>query len=235
VADRPTIVAHRGLHAEYPENSNGAFRAAHKAGIEWIELDVHASADGEPVIIHDETLDRTTEATGPVAQRTLEQLQQIHLRRCNDAQPHWCRIPALGGWIGSTIGLLVEVKPPDSMKLVRKVIDILTPRRGPWVIQSFDERNLIHALACDVGTPTAMLVEDLPTLETSLANGWKNIHVRHDLLDAAVAQRMRLAGIQIGVWTPNTERELWRVLELDVDMIITDEPLLARQLIAERK
>jgi glycerophosphoryl diester phosphodiesterase len=109
----PIIVAHRGLHHQFPENSVEAFRAAVEAGFGWVEFDVQAASDGTPVIIHDETLDRTTMGTGPVARRRGEELRHVRMR-FND-MPHAARLPvlkdppvlsSLDAW------LLVEIKAP---------------------------------------------------------------------------------------------------------------------------
>jgi glycerophosphoryl diester phosphodiesterase len=59
----PIVVAHRGLHDEHPENSLRAFLAAWEAGVEWCECDVRGSREHEPFVIHDETLERTTDAS----------------------------------------------------------------------------------------------------------------------------------------------------------------------------
>ena len=77
----PIIVAHRGLHHDYPENSLGAFRAAWGAGIEWCECDVQESADGELVVIHDPTLERTTEGSGRVSDLPVSALKGLRLRK----------------------------------------------------------------------------------------------------------------------------------------------------------
>src|SRR5271156_5650201 len=76
----PIIVAHRGLHGELPENSLAAMVAAWDAGILWCECDVHLSRDGEAIVIHDETLDRTTTGQGPVGEFSLKQLEELRLR-----------------------------------------------------------------------------------------------------------------------------------------------------------
>src|SRR4051794_41498813 len=113
-APAPIIVAHRGLHHRFPENTVEAFRAAVEAGFDWVEFDVQAASDGTPVIIHDETLDRTTMAHGAVARRRGEELRHVRMRY--DDLPHAARLPvlkdppvlsSLNAW------LLVEIKPPD--------------------------------------------------------------------------------------------------------------------------
>src|SRR6476661_5043820 len=80
----PTIVAHRGLHHDAPENSQAALVAALKAGFRWVECDVWDSLDGFPVVIHDESLERTTTGTGLVHQRRLDELRAMRLRNGRD-------------------------------------------------------------------------------------------------------------------------------------------------------
>jgi len=225
VPSKPQIVAHRGLHVEFPENSTAAFRAARDAGADWVECDVHASFDGEPVIIHDETLDRSTMATGRVGDQRIQFLAETPLR--GPGAEKWMHIPLLRDR-DPRENLLVEIKPPDAAALVKKVMQFRSG--GAWMIQSFDEANLHHALALDPGVPVAFLVEDRESLDRGIANGWKNIHLCHDLLDEPTARRLREGGIAIGVWTVNSAPDLRRVMELGAAMIITDELELAMQI-----
>jgi glycerophosphoryl diester phosphodiesterase len=236
---RPIIVAHRGLHHGAPENSYQAFRLAEQAGVPWVECDVWPSADGAVVVIHDETLDRTTTGRGPVRGRRWVDLSPLWLRYADGAVDEHSRVPSLGDLIGfardgGRPGLLVEVKPPDDAALVRRTIDLLDGQCPQWMVQSFDEANLVHARARDVKAPVAFLVEDRASLERGMANGWKNIHLLHELLDEPTAQRLRAAGVSVGVWTPNAAADLRRVMDLRADMIITDEPVLAMDVLRRR-
>lgn len=230
---RPLIVAHRGLHTRYPENSRGAFRAAQSAALSWAECDVHASADGVPVVLHDELLDRTTMGMGPVSARTWGELKELHLRD-PQGNSHWCKLPCLSELPERSMGLLVEIKPPDARDLVCAVIEIMRNCRRKWMLQSFDEANLIHALACDVNLPVAYLVEDRHSLERAIEAGWDRIHLFHETLDPATAVRLRENNISIGVWTVNAPPDIRRAVELGAKMIITDEPLLAKELMPAR-
>jgi glycerophosphoryl diester phosphodiesterase len=238
----PTIVAHRGIHQFYPENSLTAFLIARNKGVPWAECDVWPSADGAVVVIHDETLDRTTTGAGPVGRKRWEELLSLRLRdedgkACEDSHLpslHDVITTATERAIRGPMGMLVEIKPPDSAAFVRNVIDVVRRNCGPWMIQSFDEQNLIHALAHDMQTPVAFLVEDRPALERGIANGWKNINAEHQLLDESTVRRMRDAGVTVGTWTVNEEADLRRVMDLRVQWIITDEPVLARKLMEQR-
>jgi glycerophosphoryl diester phosphodiesterase len=102
----PLVGGHRGNPAEHPENSLASFRSAIELGVDMIECDVHLSADGELVVIHDHTLDRTTDGTGLVAQRPLAELRELDLGGGE-------RLPVLSEVCElayGRVGLCVEVK-----------------------------------------------------------------------------------------------------------------------------
>ncbi len=218
----PTIVAHRGVHRAHPENSLAAFDTAIGEGF-WVECDVHASRDGEPVIIHDDTLDRTTEARGRVDALTAAELERVRLKGSQQTLPTLARALRSGGsW-------LVEVKPPRAREFVRRVADLLVRSSVRWVVQSFDADNVRELLAYHPPTRGAFLVEDVDVLERAIPQRWPAVHVSHELLDADVRDRLRANGTSIGVWTVNEPADIRRVLELGVDMLITDEPHRARE------
>ena len=81
--NRPLVVAHRGASAAFPENTLDAFRGARDLGADWIELDVHLSRDGQLIVIHDETLDRTTSGHGLVRDHTLAELKRLDAGACS--------------------------------------------------------------------------------------------------------------------------------------------------------
>jgi glycerophosphoryl diester phosphodiesterase len=131
LAARP-VIAHRGASAEAPENTLPAFEAAVQRGADAIELDVRLTADGAPVVIHDDTLDRTTDRTGLVRAHTLAELRTVdagarftpdrgrtYPYRGGDA-----RIPTLGEvlWAFPRMPVLLEVKEPEAQEAVRKVL-----------------------------------------------------------------------------------------------------------------
>ncbi|MGH7374824.1 MAG: glycerophosphodiester phosphodiesterase family protein, partial [Candidatus Rokuibacteriota bacterium] len=76
-ATRPLVIAHRGASADAPENTIAAFELAVEQGADGIELDVHLSADEHPVVIHDFTLERTTDGAGPVSEHTVRELKRL--------------------------------------------------------------------------------------------------------------------------------------------------------------
>ena len=130
--DARPVIAHRGASAEAPENTLAAFEAAVRGGADAFELDVRLTADGAPVVIHDDTLDRTTDRTGLVRSHTLAELRsvdagarftsdrgQTHPYRGGDV-----RIPTLGEvlWAFPRVPVLLEIKEPEAQEAVRKVL-----------------------------------------------------------------------------------------------------------------
>jgi glycerophosphoryl diester phosphodiesterase len=130
--DARPVIAHRGASAEAPENTLAAFETAVQRGADAFELDVRLTADGAPVVIHDDTLDRTTDRTGLVRSHTLAELRsvdagarftsdrgQTHPYRGGDV-----RIPTLGEvlWAFPRVPVLLEIKEPEAQEAVRKVL-----------------------------------------------------------------------------------------------------------------
>src|SRR5438067_2355598 len=131
----PILIAHRGGSLEAPENTLAAFRHAIELGMRYVELDVQMSRDGELVVIHDETVDRTTGGHGPVARLTFEELHRL------DAGSHFGpeyageRIPILREVLelcaDAGVGVVVEIKSPSLYPgMVEKVVALIGEMRG---------------------------------------------------------------------------------------------------------
>lgn len=134
--------AHRGLHSKgIPENSLAAFEAAKNAGY-GVELDVHLTADGVPVVIHDSTLDRVTGEGGTVEDMTLEQLSPFRLEGTDQPIPTLSQVLQL---FEGKVPMIVELKPYRSNhgKLAETVCDMLTHYQGIYCLESFDPRCLM--------------------------------------------------------------------------------------------
>jgi len=228
---RPRIVAHRGYCKTHPENSLSAFRHAEWVGCEWVECDVHAAANGTPVVIHDDTLDRTTSGTGAVADKLCSDL--AHLRLKFNGHLTGEPVPTLSRLLAAlrrATGIMVEVKPPGASRLVADVLAMLQAERRPWVVQSFDPANVLEVCARDRAADAALLVEEARSLARAADECWRGIHADHALLTPDVVELLRVKKRSIGAWTVNEAADLRRVIGLGVDWLITDEPLLARDL-----
>jgi glycerophosphoryl diester phosphodiesterase len=228
----PTIIAHRGLHATHPENSLSALGAAWSVGFAC-ESDVRLTADLTPILMHDDTFERTSTATGLVLDKTCAALATARLRgektRLATTEP----IPTLADvMLRKPRGgkLLIEIKPVDHGATVRHVLPLVDP--ADCVIQSFDEENLEHVRRLAPDFPVAWLIETVHSPLEVLNRPWPAVHCHHPLVtDQTIVDRIHAGGKTVGVWTVNSEADLRRCIALGVDTIITDEPALARRLI----
>jgi glycerophosphoryl diester phosphodiesterase len=226
----PEIVAHRGLHDQFPENSLQAFAAARAAGFAWIECDVHLTADGVPIVMHDETLDRTTNGRGLIREQTWDDISRLTLRSASGKTDLAWRVPQL-----SQISppVMVEIKPPDDRRLVQMAVEIMSTHGMPWILQSFDARNLHHAAATSPRPRVAALVEDAQWFDFILEQVFHAYYIDHQILTAEMVEALETKRREWGAWTVNEPRELRRVLQWRPDRIITDHPELVRTLAHE--
>jgi glycerophosphoryl diester phosphodiesterase len=250
------IAAHRGGAALAPENSLTAFRGALALGADALEFDVHLTADGEPVVIHDATLERTTTGHGAVADTTLAQLRALRVRG-RDGVPTTESVPSLAEVLDLAAPTALEVLP--EIKTARggrryagieeKVLALLGARRfaGRATVQAFDEATIRRLRELDQGQRTMLLVP-ARRLETARAEpteavrwarelGATDLGMDHRTIDARVIADARAARVRLSAWTVNAEPDLRRILDLGVDMVMSDHPDLALRLIgrASRK
>jgi glycerophosphoryl diester phosphodiesterase len=247
VAAEPLVAAHRGGAALWPENSLLAYRNALALGVDFLETDVHLTADGEIVVVHDPTLDRTTNAAGPVAGRRLADLAPVRLRAADGTRTDE-PLPTLGQLLDllapSRARLLLEIKVDSTRRpypgIEDKVLALVGARGlGPRVaIMAFQPDTLRRVRALDAAIPTVLLIgrarmeRDGAAVVVQEARDVRASHlaIDHRALDAAAVAAARAAGLVLGAWTVNTEPDLRRMIDLSVDVLITDRPDLARRL-----
>jgi glycerophosphoryl diester phosphodiesterase len=215
------IVAHRGGVGwkRYAENSAEGFAESKQEGFRN-ECDVWASKEGEPVVIHDSTLNRTTQASGAVADFTANQLTATLLRTHVGPPSH---VPLLRD-VARMVDF-VEIKPANAPELVKRIIQIM--EGASWMLLASDYINLRHAQGFKSDIAAALVVDDLSAIDVAIQNrctAWVN----HELLDDRSMGQLRDAGISVAAWTVNTEEHLRRLLPLGPDRIITDVPRALR-------
>lgn len=241
MAEKPLIVAHRGLHKDVPENSIESFVAAFAAGVNAVETDVRLTADGVAVLLHDDTLDRMTTAKGHLAAAKFAELQTHRLKH-ND-KPTEFRLPQLGELYTAINNptakvapdaaiYVVELKINDST-LTKHVVESRRAVRGRVIVQSFIAPVVEEVMAIDPECDAAILCGNADELAAALKSKCKRLNVSHRLLTRSLVQQLRGEGRAVGVWTVNTEVEIRGSLAVGTDMIITDEPLLARRIVDE--
>ena len=133
---RPLIMGHRGAMGHAPENTMASFRKAVELGVEAIELDVHLSSDGKLVVIHDETLDRTTDGQGPVVAKTLTELKALDAGSWYKPEFAGERIPTLEevlDWARDRVPVVIEVKFCHELEAITQAtIAEVERRRANW-------------------------------------------------------------------------------------------------------
>jgi glycerophosphoryl diester phosphodiesterase len=246
--DRRPIVGHRGNAGFAPENTMESFREALAAGAECVELDVRLSADGVPVVIHDPTLDRTTDSSGAVASCSVGQLQAADAgaRFTRDGgrtfpyRGKGLRVPTFEDVLTELVDvpLLLEIKTAQTSPATRRVIE----RHGAearCVIESFDARALepfrgsriaIGASRADVARLFSRIVTRRPVRSLPYSVMCLPPRVRGVPIPiAALVNLTRPAGCLVHVWTindPNVARRLWSV---GARGIVSDDPALMRR------
>lgn len=228
------LIAHRGRSAVAPENTMAAFEAAVAAGFPWVETDVDLLADGTPVLLHDATLDRTTDGTGPV-----HELRAPDLAR-HDAGSHFSptyadqRIPRLSELVdlanrtGLCLNLelkLSEATPARQAEYVDAVMHQVHRLRTDLILSSFDHELLALFHRTDPRIATA------PLFHMGRARVWREIarqtgarflHPHHAEITRGFVAEIREAGLRVNTWTVNSPGRARKLAEYGVHGICTD-------------
>ena len=241
----PLFAAHRGGAALWPENSLLAFRNALALGADFLELDVHLSRDGEVMVIHDATLDRTTDGSGPVRERTAAELRALHLKDRGGA-PTAEPVPTLDEVVALAAAgqrqMLLEIKTDDRKRrypgIEEKVMAVLDRHRFTSfaIVMAFERETWRRvreirpdaragALYSARALPAAAIEPELQALRQA---GIGFVGLEQRLVTADVARQARLVGLTLGVWTVNERDAIERFIGQGVGVVITDRPDLAK-------
>lgn len=234
----PMRIAHRGASARAPENTLAAFREAARLGADAIECDVRLCGDGKPVVIHDDTVDRTTDGRGAVARLTLADLRRLDAGSWFASRFRGERIPTLEEtfeFARGRCGLNLEIKGAGAHAdgdgaTIRALARSLaaTGFRGPLVVSSFSRQALILARAAMPRVRLGLLVSrSLRGLRA--AHRLTGLAAVHPHVRLASRRRVRLAhalGLLVLFWTVNERRLIRRLLDLGADGLMTDDPAL---------
>jgi len=224
------VWAHRGASAVAPENTMAAFRAAEAAGADGIELDVHLSRDGVPVVLHDETLERTTDGRGPVGAVSLAQLRQLDAGAWFDPAFAGERLPTLEEvfvWASDRLRLNVEIKAAEAGLAVVELL-----RNNPRVrilVSSFDHGMLEQLRRHAPELPLAFLV-DSPFWRRAVRRAVQcraeSLHPRYDLLSHPLLAACRRQGLAVHCWTVDRPEESASLRRRGVAGVFTNDPAL---------
>ena len=251
--DYPVVrIAHRGASIQYPENTLLAFRKAIEQGVDYLEMDMHLTKDREIVVMHDETLDRTTNGTGFIWDQTLEELRKLDAGQGE-------RIPTLAEVVdlvhSMPVRLCLELKYEierdytdkylqEGLATTEAVIRLLdraglTDRAAltsfsPILLQRAKELEPRFPLVIDPFpqdgslTPKQVMDQVLPSRANVVAYYYSSC-------DQAFMEESRLCGIMVWAWDPDDPEELRRLFRLGIDGVETNRPDILNQVLSEFK
>lgn len=239
-----SIWAHRGASFDAPENTMAAFRRAVELGADGIELDVQRSADGRLVVVHDETVDRTTDGHGRIVEMEWADLARLD---ASGGDPDFAgeRLPRLEQVLEllapTDMVLNIELKdgvePYPGMDLQVDALVQAAGMAGRVVLSTFNHVQFAGTRDAGLGHPLGLLYgEPLWQAEKyAAAFGADAVHPDfRTLSEPGLLERFRAEGLAVNVWTVNERADLERMFELGVDAVITDDPALALEVRTSR-
>lgn len=224
------VIAHRGASGTRPENTLTAFRRAVELGAAMIELDVQLTRDRAVIVLHDWTLERTTDGTGPPGARALDEIRRLDAGRWFDPAFAGERVPTLAEVLETVpLPVNVELKPVGDEGLEAGALAVAGAAGAldRVVFSSFDGSALDRLRACSPGASIAVLWEDAPLpegLRRAERVGARALHLRKDTVTPASVAAARGAGLAVRVWTVNEQADFARLEAMGVDGVFTDFP-----------
>lgn len=215
------ITGHRGAAKLEPENTLRSIQKAIDLGVDQIEIDVHLTRDGHLVVIHDMTVDRTTNGHGAVADLTLQEIKQLDAGKGE-------RIPTLQEVIDGVRGkviLQIELKGPGTAEPVVRAVE-QNGIADEVVLTSFvhDRLREAHQLNPKISLGALWSKPPEDACEQAIEMGAEALHIQHQHIDAALVQKAHAAGLKIRAWNPDTIEEMQRVIDLGVDAVGSNRP-----------
>jgi glycerophosphoryl diester phosphodiesterase len=239
------IFAHRGASLHAPENTMESFELAVRLGAQVLEMDVHRTADGEVVVLHDASVDRTTNGTGPIAEMTWSAAQQwdagATFLASSGSRPfagRQCRIPRLSDVMAAfpKVGFNIEVKVRDP-KLVAQTVAIVAASGNVNVVLAAEDPGTMALL--EAAQPTCALGLDTNQAKRTIMGAWFGVvpqrfayralqmpvtHYGFTLLGRLSLRRLRAAKVLTHFFVINDVPTAQRWLALGADGIMSDDP-----------
>ncbi|MEV6028545.1 glycerophosphodiester phosphodiesterase family protein [Streptomyces sp. NPDC052036] len=216
-------IGHRGVMGVEPENTLRSFIAAERAGLDLIELDLHLSKDGALVIMHDAEVDRTTDGTGPIAEKTVAELR------------------ALDAGLGERVPVFEEVLDAVRTPLQAEIKDVAAARAlaelmhrrdlvGRVEVSSFHAEAITEIARLVPGVRTALIAGRYGTdvVDDAVAAGAQTVCLNIRRLTLEVVEHARKADLRVIAWVVNTLDHLRLVRALELDGATTDYPEIKR-------
>ncbi|MBU8913256.1 MAG: glycerophosphodiester phosphodiesterase [Spirochaetales bacterium] len=228
--ETPITIAHRGYAAVAPENTLSGIEAALRAGADYVEVDVQMTADGEIVLMHDRTVDRTTDGTGKVSALDWEYVASLDAGSWFSGEHTGEQVPRISQALESVMEadatLAIEVKHPSRQSdLAEALVEAIRYRKAEQnvIVLSFDRRWLRRLRDLDPGITTGDLWVRprvlLPKSESAVAS----VHWLSLIVDPTAVWRLHRRGFRVWAWTVNSPGIARLLVRMGVDGITTDE------------
>jgi glycerophosphoryl diester phosphodiesterase len=224
------VIAHRGASGTCPENTLAAFRRAELLGAHMIELDVQLTRDGEVVVVHDDTIDRTTDGTGAVSAQTLAALRRFDAGGWFGASYRGECIPTLAEVLAAVrLPVNVELKAGGGTGLEERALAVVTAAQAlrRVVFSSFDAQALVRMRSLTADADLAVLWTRravAPAIELARRVGARGLHLRKTAADRRSIAAARESDLEVRVWTVNEPREFAPLSQLGASGVFTDYP-----------
>ena len=243
----PLRIAHRGASGTglAPENTLAALELAIQTGVDLIEIDVRASADGQIVVIHDATLERTTDAQGAVQDLPLETIRRADAGGWFAPEFAGERVPLLEEVLDLArhrAVVLIEIKAAFIAERVLQIVEY-TAAEDYVVLQAFSPRTVERVKRLSPATPAALLVGKLPTAPSRLRarrlardvlqTGANTLAVWHATLTPPFFEEMRKRGLAVWAWTVDEEVAMRDLIEMGIQGLISNYPDRLNRVLAE--
>lgn len=232
----PPVIGHRGAAAHAPENTLAGFRKAAELGVAWVEFDVHLTKDGVPVILHDDTVERTTDGRGAVAALSFTELGRLDAGAWFGPSYRGERVPSLEeaikllGKLG--LGAVVEIKPSPGAAIATAdaalgvLVEKWPAHLPPPLVSSFTREALARAREVAPGIARALLVREIPAnwraeLDTL---GCSALHASERRLAAAEVAAVTASGVPVFAYTVNDGARARELRDWGVMAVFSDRP-----------
>ena len=240
---KPIILAHRGYSGNYPENTMLAFQKAYEAGCDGIELDVQFTSDHEIVIIHDETINRTSHQKGAVKDFTYEELSKIDFSYKFDVP--FQKIPTLREYLEwvKDLDIITNIELKTSIErypgIEEAVYSLLCEYnlQKKVILSSFNHESVLKMKELDSTLVCGFLTECwlLKAGEYTASYHIEGYHPRYTALTLRSVAEMKAHNVRILPWTVNKEKDMIRLIDMGVDALITNYPDKAKKMIEQKK
>ncbi|MBM7647419.1 glycerophosphoryl diester phosphodiesterase [Bacillus ectoiniformans] len=231
-------VAHRGAAGYAPENTMAAFDKAMEMKADYIEIDVQRSKDGELVVIHDHTVDRTTDGTGYIKDLTFDQIRELDAGSFKGEEFKGEKVPTFEEVLDTyhgKIGILIELKSPElypgmeeqvAEELKERKLD--QPQNEKTILQSFNFESMkkMDELLpkVPIGVLTSSKLDTTPEALKEFAQYADYFNPSYSLVTEDLVDQVHAEGMQISSWTVRSPETAEFLLKMNVDAIISDYP-----------